>query len=148
MSSLIQSVTVDYKRFKRVLNAARHPTFVGSNQFEQLSNDGGASVWVLVDDTSQRDVAASLVDVKRSCLIALSVAEPGAGLGARVMEYLRPNWARVISTKVDWFERRGFKCVGQPMKARTLTTQIMVRNDLKSLGPRVRLLRERERDAV
>lgn len=141
MSSLIQSVTVDYRRFKNVLNRARHPTFVGPKQFRQLSNDGGAIIWVAMDDTTQRDVAASLVDVKRSCLIALSVAEPGAGIGAKVMEYLRPNWARVVSTKVEWFERRGFKCVGRPMKSRALTTQIMVRNDLKSLGSRVRLLR-------
>lgn len=141
MPSLIQSVTVDYARFKRVLNRARHPTFIGRGQFQNNSNDGGAIVWVLMDETSQRDVAASLVDVKRSCLIALSVAEPGMGLGAKIMEYLRPNWARVISTKVEWFERRGFKCVGRPMKSRALTTQIMVRNDLKSLGSRVRLLR-------
>lgn len=147
MSSLIQSVTVDYKRFKRVLNAARHPTFIGPKQFKQLSNDGGAIVWVLVDDTSQREVAVSLVDVRRSCLIALSVAEPGAGLGARVMEYLRPNWARVVSSKVEWFERRGFKCVGRPIKSRALMTQIMVRDYLKALGSRVRLLRG-ESDAI
>lgn len=141
MRPLIQEVTTDYSRAKRLLNRARHPAFVGREQFSKSATNGGALIWLLDGE----DVAVSLVDTRRSVLIALSVARPGEGIGSRIVEYVRPNWARVVGEKVTWFEARGYARVGQPTKGRTLWTQIMMRRGLSALGERVRLLNATER---
>lgn len=134
---LLQEVTTDYNRVKRVLNAAKHPTFIGRQQVAHVADNGGALVWCIDGE----DVAVSLVDTRRSVLMALSVARPAQGIGSRVMAYIRPNWARVIESKVSWFEKNGYERVGKPTKGRTLWTQIMVRKGLRALGQRIRLLR-------
>lgn len=137
MSPLVQAVTTDYDRTKRVLNKARHPAFVGREQLTRWADNGGVIVWTMDGD----DVAVSIVDTKRSVLMALSVVRQGEGIGARIIDYIRPNWARVVSGKVSWFERRGYECVGRPTKGATLETQLMVRKGLRALGSRVALLR-------
>ena len=136
MQPLIQEVTEDYARVKRVLDKARHPTFIGGETVKREASSGGVLVWTM----DCEDVAVSIVSVRRSCLLALSVLRPCEGIGSRVLAYIRPNWARVITDKVAWFEKNGYTRVGQPMQARKLATQIMVRNGLSALGERVRLI--------
>lgn len=137
LQPLLQEVTADYDRVKRIMSRARHPTFIGRDQVDRQTKNGGVIVWTMGGE----DVAVSIVDVRRSCLLALSVIRQGVGIGSRVMTYVRPNWARVIDTKVEWFAKNGYTPVGRPMKARTLTTQIMMRNGLRSLGERIALIK-------
>lgn len=137
MRHLIQTVTTDYDRVKRVMTKARHPTFIGREQVTRSAVNGGVLVWTMDGE----DVATSIVDTRRSVLLALSVARPSEGIGGRVLQYIRPNWARVVAHKVDWFSRHGYECVGRRTKGKTLETQIMVRRGLRSLGARVALLR-------
>ena len=139
MRPLIQAVTSDYDRVKSVMSKARHPTFIGREQVQRIADNGGAIVWVM----DGVDVAVSLVDTRRSVLLALSVVRQGEGIGGRVLEYIRPNWARVVESKVPWFERHGYERVGRITQGKTLRTQVMVRRGLRSLGERVALLEGR-----
>lgn len=139
MPSLIQKVTEDYALVKRILNKARHPAFIGRESFGRWASNGGALVWFLDGEP----VAASLVNTKTSVLMALSVVLEfqGQGIGQRIIEYIKPNWARVLESKTKWFERLGYVCVGTLKQGQPLRTQIMVRSDLKTLGKRVAILK-------
>jgi GNAT superfamily N-acetyltransferase len=125
----------EYRRAKHIFNQGRHPTFLGPQQVNGMLALGG--VWFAQLDG--QDIAVAIVHPRRSVLIALNVmpAHRSHGLGARFLHYLAPNWARVIESKTAWFERQGFKSLGDPKQGRSLRTQIMVREDLIGLAGRL-----------
>jgi GNAT superfamily N-acetyltransferase len=86
-----------------------------------------------------RDAAVAIVNPRLNVLLALAVtpSHQGHGLGSAVLRYLACNFARVESRAVGFFERNGFVSVGEPKKGKTLYTQIMVRDSLRSLAGRI-----------
>lgn len=86
-----------------------------------------------------RDCATAIVNPRLNVLLALSVlpSHQGHGLGSGVLRYLACNFARVETRAVPFFERNGFVSIGEPKKGKTLYTQIMVRDSLRSLAGRV-----------
>lgn len=125
----------EYARAKTLLNQGRHPAFIGRSTYDRCARDGGALFFTV----GTTDVAVALVNAKNSTLLALNVhpEHRGHGLGAAVIQFLRPNFARVIDTKVDWFTTRGYLPVGAPKQGRTHQTQVMVRSELRELSGRV-----------
>lgn len=125
----------EYRRFKQVLNAARHPTFVGRDTFDNIAREGGAFVFC----RDGEDIAVALVKTRHSVLTALSVAKgaQGSGVGTFAVDFLRPNWVRATAAAVAFFERLGYQAVGAPRVGRSLTTQVMVRSSLLQLAGRV-----------
>ena len=128
--------TNEYRRAKRILDRARHPTFVGRSTVLRAAQDGGLLFYMVGDE----DVAVTVINARNSTLLALSVIgeHQGHGLGGAILEYLRPNFARVIESKVGWFEARGYISIGEPKIGRKFKTQIMVRAKLRELAGRVR----------
>ena len=61
----------------------------------------------------------------------------GHGLGSAMLSYLACNFARVETRAVPFFERNGFVSIGAPKKGKTLYTQVMVRDSLRTLAGRV-----------
>jgi GNAT superfamily N-acetyltransferase len=128
--------TNEYRRAKRILDQARHPTFVGRQTVLHAAQDGGLLFYTLDD----QDVAVTVVNARNSTFIAFSIipAHQSHGLGTAIVEYLRPNFVRVITEKVPWFEQRGYLSIGEPKIGRKFKTQIMVRMELRDLAGRVR----------
>jgi GNAT superfamily N-acetyltransferase len=126
----------EYRRAKRLLGVGRHPVFVGRDVVRRNALDGGL-LFAVVDGA---DAAVALVNTKNSTLLVLNVhpAHRGHGLGAAFLAYLRPNFARVIENRVEWFARLGYIAVGEPKQGRTFATQVMVRAELTELAGRVR----------
>lgn len=127
--------TADYDRFKRTLNRGRHPAFIGRGTVDRNARGGGL-IFITVGG---EDAAVALVNPYNSTLLALNVApgHRGHGLGGAALTYLRPNFARVIDDKVDWFVARGYVSVGEPKLGRSRFTQVMVRGELMGLAGRV-----------
>lgn len=124
----------DYSRVRRLLDAGRHPSFIGPAKVEEVANRGGLHLAVV----GQSDAALALINARAS-LIALCVHPDfrGHGLGGEFLAYLSPNWARVIEGTVPWFAARGFTPVGALKQGRKLRTQVMVRSDLIGLAGRL-----------
>lgn len=95
---------------------------------------------------AQADVACAVVNARLNVLLALSVVpeHQGHGLGSAIIRYLACNFARVESHAVPFFVRNGFVSVGAPKKGKTLYTQVMVRDSLRSLAGRVAAIYGRE----
>lgn len=129
----------EYARFKRVLNAASHPTFIGRETYGRNAREGGAFVFRL----GGNDVAVALVKPRHGVLLALSVARAaqGRGVGRFALLFLVPNWVRAVESAVPFFERLGYVCVGAPKQGRRLVTRVMVRSELRSLAGRLQRLR-------
>lgn len=123
----------DYAGFKRELDRGKHPTFIGKKMFERYAMNGGAIRFVSEDGAC---VAVVLINPRNSCLQALNVSPRfrGSGIGSEIMDYLIPNWVRAIDSKKEWFQRLGYKQVGQPKQGRQLKTWIMVREKLITLA--------------
>lgn len=128
--------TTDYNPAKKLLNQGRHPAFIGRSTFDRCARDGGA-LFVVLDDI---DVAVALINAKNSTLLALNIhpQHRSHGLGRALMSYLRPNFARVIDDKVDWFASVGYLAIGEMKQGRRRGTQIMVRAELRELTGRIR----------
>lgn len=128
--------TDEYKRAKRVLDLARHPTFVGRSTVLRAAQDGGLLFYRFAD----QDVAVTVINARNSTFLSFSIvaAHQSHGLGTAILEYLRPNFARVITDHVAWFEKRGYLSIGEPKVGRKFKTQVMVRAELRELAGRVR----------
>jgi hypothetical protein len=128
--------TNEYRRAKRILDRARHPTFVGRATVLRAAQDGGL-LFYMVDD---EDVAVTVVNARNSTFLAFSIVpeHQSHGLGTAICQYLRPNFVRVITDRVPWFEARGYLSIGEPKIGRKFKTQIMVRAELRELAGRVR----------
>lgn len=85
-------------------------------------------------------IAVSLVNPHLGILLALNVlpAHRAHGLGAAILSFLVPNFARVVESKIEWFERRGYKRIGKLKQGITLNTQVMARAALFSLAGNLR----------
>lgn len=121
----------DYAEWKRVFDRGRHPAFLGRGAMTRNARNGGA----LFYDYAGEPIAASLVNPRLGILLALNVlpAHRGHGLGAAIVQFLMPNFARVIESKIPWFERQGYKCIGGAHHGISLNSQVMVRSALISL---------------
>lgn len=126
----------DYPRAKTLLNQGRHPTFVGRNQVRDQARQGG----LLFAQVDGKDAAVALINIHLGSLTVLCVhpSQRKQGLGSAFLNYLSPNFARVVESAVPWFERNGYKSIGAMKQGRTLKTQIMVRNQLMNVAGRVR----------
>ena len=127
--------STEYQRLKNVLNAGRHPTFIGRMQMQQTARNGG----VVVFSYQGQDVAAALVNPRLNVLTVLCVAPAhrNHGLGAAILTYLQANFARVLESAIEYFVRQGYVAIGDIKQGRTLSTQIMVRKDLMNLAGRI-----------
>jgi len=127
--------TNEYDRAKGILNRGKHPTFIGKTMVQRNALQGGL-LFCIVDG---KDAAAALVNVRNSTLLVLNVLPEfrSRGVGARFLSFIRPNFARVVSFAVPWFERQGYVAIGEPKQGRKLATQIMARKELFSLAGRV-----------
>lgn len=125
----------NYGEFKRVLDVGRHPAFIGRQTFWRNSQNGGALLYVLAGEI----VAVSLINPNKGVLLAMNVhpAHRGHGLGSAVLKFLMPNFVRAIEAKVAWFERRGYRRIGDPKQGRSLTTQLLAREALFGLAGRI-----------
>ena len=128
-----------YARAKSILNAGRHPVFIGPNMVARSARQGGLLFAVVRRGQIPRDAAVALVNVRTSTLLVLNVHPHfrGAGLGSKFLEFLRPNFARVLATTVPWFQQRDYAPLGEPRMGRSLLTQVMVRQELLGLAGRM-----------
>lgn len=128
--------TDEYRRAKKILDKAKHPTFVGRSTVLRCARDGGLMFYTLDGE----DVAVTITNARNSTGLVFSVlpAHQGHGLGTAIYSYLRPNFIRVITEKVPWFERIGYVSIGEPKIGRKFKTQIMVRAEVRELAGRVR----------
>jgi len=130
----------EYKTFKRVLNIGRHPAFIGRDTFAHNSRNGGA----LIYEFEGQPVGVSLINPHYGILLALNVVPEhrSHGLGRAIMNFLIPNFARVIEDKVGWFEKQGYRRIGKLKQGQTLRTQIMAREALFHLAGKLQRLRK------
>lgn len=130
-----QLKSTEYRRFKHVLNAAKHPTFIGRQQVASAIRNGGGLVFTFEGE----DVAVALVNPRLNVIVVLSVtaSHQGHGMGSAVLKYLQANFARVVESAAAFFERNGYVKIGELKQGRKLRTQIMVRKDLIGLAGRI-----------
>lgn len=124
--------TTEYKLFHSILNKGRHPAFIGRETFGRNANNGGA----LLYEFDGEIVAVSLINPRLGILLALNVIQVHRqhGMGAAIIKYLMPNFARVIESKVSWFEKQGYVPIGDLKQGISLKTQVMIRKNLLSLA--------------
>lgn len=126
----------EYPAWKKILDAGRHPAFIGKSTMMRNANNGGALFYEL-DGAA---VAVSLINPHYGILLALNVRPEhrGHGLGDAIVKFLVPNFVRAIESKVEWFERRGYKRIGKLKRGISLNTQLMARAALFSLAGNLR----------
>jgi GNAT superfamily N-acetyltransferase len=125
----------EYQRAKRLLDKGRHPTFIGRHTLERAADQGG----LIFATHDGFDIAVAIIGVRNGTLQVLNVlpAYRGKGVGSWFLNYLMPNFARVLESAVPWFEAQGYVCLGQPKQGRKLKTQIMVRRGLLAAAGRI-----------
>jgi len=130
----------DYKIFKRILDQGNHPAFIGRDTFERNAVQGGA----LIYEFENEPAACSLIGIHFGSLVALNVSKKhrGHGLGQAIVNFLMPNFARVIEDRISFFEKCGYVKIGDLKNGITLKTQIMVRQNLIGLAGRLQRLRD------
>lgn len=123
---------------KNLLDAGRHPVFVGRSQVENWVKNGGLLFFVV----DGRDAAVALVQPRYNCLMVLNVhpAFRGRGVGKAVVEYLQCNWVRAIEDKVPFFEKLGYVGVSNWKQGRRYRTRIMVKQSVRRLAGRLQNL--------
>jgi N-acetylglutamate synthase-like GNAT family acetyltransferase len=126
----------DYAAFKKLLDAGKHPAFIGKSTMMRNASQGGA---IFYEFAGQR-VAVSLVNPRLGILLALNVhpAHRGHGLGAAIVRFLIPNFVRAIEDKAPWFERLGYRRIGKMKRGISLNTQVMARTALFDLAGNLR----------
>ena len=125
----------DYQAWKRVLTVARFPTYMGEEVMKRNARNGGAMFY----DVDRQPVGVSLINPRLSIGLVLAVvpAHHNHGMATAILEYLMPNWARVLDAYVEWFEQRGYSRLGTPKKGQKHTTHVMVRSALLGLAGRL-----------
>lgn len=91
-------------------------------------------------------VAVSLINPHYGILLVLNVHpnHRSHGLGRAIMNFLIPNFARVIETKIKWFESCGYIGIGELKQGLRYKTQIMARKELFTLAGRIKNLALKE----
>ena len=125
----------EYDAFKKILNAGKHPTFIGREMYGRNCQNGGA----LFYDLDGKPIATSLINPHYGILLVLNIKPEhrSHGLGNAILNFLIPNFIRAVENKVEWFEKRGYRRIGQMKQGRTLKTQVMARSALFDLAGRV-----------
>ena len=126
----------EYKRVKKMLNLGKHPTFIGQNLFYGAALNGGAFIFQL----NSQDIAVSLVNTRKNILLVLNVLPKyrSLGVGKWILNFIKPNFARVLETTIPYFEKNGYIAIGVLKSGRSLNTQIMVKSNLIDLSGRLR----------
>ncbi len=126
----------EYPAWKKILDAGRHPAFIGKDTMMGNATNGGALFYELDGEA----VAVSLINPHYGILLALNVRPEhrGHGLGDAILKYLVPNFARVVENKIEWFEKRGYRRIGKLKCGISLKTQVMARSALFSLAGNLR----------
>lgn len=122
----------EYPAWKKVLDAGRHPAFIGQNTFARNATNGGALFYEL----DRAAAAVSLINPHYGILLALNVRPEhrSHGLGAAIVRFLVPNFVRALESKVPWFEKLGYRPIGSLKKGISLNTQLMARAALFDLA--------------
>lgn len=120
---------------KSLLNRGRHPTFIGRDLFAAAARNGG----VFVFEYAGGDVGGAIVNARLNVLLVLNVSAEhrGHGLGSAMLRYLQCNFARVLQSAVPFFERNGYRSVGEPHDGNRFKTQLMIKSSLLTLAGRV-----------
>lgn len=87
-----------------------------------------------------QDVAVAVIGIRNGTLLVLNVHPKyrSKGIGRKFIEFLRPNFARVVESAVPWFEKCGYRSLGAMKQGRALRTQIMARMELLALASKIR----------
>lgn len=130
----------DYARAKKVLDAGKHPTFVGRDTIGRNARNGGLLMFAYAGE----DVGVAVLNARMNSLIVMNVrpSHRGHGLGSAILTYCCPTWVRALESAAPWFRARGYVDIGEPKQGRSLRTQIMVRGSLLTLAGRVSRLLE------
>lgn len=114
----------EYERAKRLLNAGKHPTFIGRETVRRNAKQGGL-IFAVIDGI---DAAVAVIGIRNGTLLVLNVHPNyrAAGLGSAFLRFLMPNFARVLESAVPWFEKNGYVSLGEPKQGRRFRTQVMV----------------------
>jgi len=128
--------SVSYRRVKRMLDKGKHPAFIGRDMFSRCAVNGG----VILARLDERDVAVAIVNPRLNILLALNVLPEfrNRSIGKMFVSFLKCNWARVIESSVPWFEGQGYVKVGSPKKGRAITTFVMIKKNIITMGDRLR----------
>ena len=104
----------------------------------RYADNGGALFFEFKNEV----IAVSLINPSCGVLMALNVtpAHRSHGLGRAIVNYLVPNFARVIESRVGFFESLGYVKIGKPKPGQALKTNIMVRKALFGLAGRLQRL--------
>jgi len=131
----LQGRSGEYPRAKRILNAGKHPTFIGRSLYSTAARNGGVTFF----QVAGVDAAVAIVQPRTNCLLVLCVhpAFRKLGLGQAVVAYLAVNFARVIESAVPFFERCGYVSIGEMKQGKRWKTQIMVLKSVRDLAGRV-----------
>jgi GNAT superfamily N-acetyltransferase len=133
--AVTQGRSHEYSRAKAILNAGKHPTFIGKNLYLTASRNGG----VLFFNVGGRDAAVAIIQPATNCLLVLCVHPNfrSNGLGRAALEYCHVSFARVVDFAVPFFEHCGFVAIGEPKQGKRFKTQVMVLASLKTLAGRI-----------
>ena len=133
--------SAEYRAFKNIMDAGRHPTFIGPEMFRTNARNGGA----VFMEYEGKIIAAALVNPRKSSLVVLNVHPEHRkhGAGRFMVDYLACNFARVIDQAIPFFEKCGYKKLGKPFKGRSLMTWVMVRTSLIGLCGRMKKIYEK-----
>jgi GNAT superfamily N-acetyltransferase len=88
-----------------------------------------------------KDVAVAVIGIRNGTLLVLNVHPlfRSRGIGRRFIEFLRPHFARVIESRVAWFQALGYIPLGAMKQGRLYKTQVMVRKELLIVGGKLAL---------
>lgn len=95
---------------------------------QKNANNGGALFYVFEKEI----VAVSLINPHYGILLVMNIvpAHRGHGLGGAILSFMMPNFVRAIDYKVAWFEKRGYRKIGEPKQGRRFQTQLLARENL------------------
>ena len=126
----------DYPAWKKIFDAGRHPAFIGRDTMMTNANNGGALFFELDGEA----VAVSLINPHHGILLALNVRPEhrSHGLGGAIVKFLVPNFVRAVESKIEWFEKLGYKRIGELKRGISLNTQLMARAALFQLAGNLR----------
>ena len=119
----------EYDRIKNILNIGKHPSFIGRDTVRSNAANGG----LLFMQCDNEDIGVALVNPSKNNLLVLNILPHyrGQGFGKIFLDYLKPNFARVIETKKKWFQANGYIAIGKPKKGIRYETYIMLRRSLR-----------------
>lgn len=101
----------EFERGKKILDRARHPAFVGRDQFERYASKG--TVFVAVVDSE--DVGITMIDGKgKGVAQGVAASHQRRGISTAMLGHYAPKFISIIGPKVELYERRGYVREGPP----------------------------------